>query len=689
MELLEQQSLTGLSGVGPKLAEKLNRLGIETVQDLLFHLPSRYQDRTRVTPIGAVQVGNECMIVGTVELSSVTFGRRRSLLTRISDGTGTLTMRLFYFSTQQQKALQKGRWIRCYGEARVGPNTIEMIHPEYSVFSHEPKDIPEDSLTPVYPTTEGVSQRQLRNLVNKVLAKSLKDVPNWLPEELTRDFNHLSLANALGTVHKPQAQELEQLQQGRHLAQQRLAFEELLGHHLSLRQSRQRRNRFSAPRLISNGKSWQKLIALLDFELTTAQQRVVRELEKDLRKTTPMMRLIQGDVGSGKTVVAASAILCAADGGYQVAFMAPTELLAEQHYQTLKTWFEPLNIEVAWLTGKLTATVRREVIQSIARGVPVVIGTHALFQRDVAFARLGLIIVDEQHRFGVDQRLALRQKGTNDEWAPHQITMTATPIPRSLAMVFYADLDVSNVDELPPGRQPVDTVVVPNTRRDEVQLRVEQACRQGRQAYWVCSVIEESEVLQVQAAIETETVLREAFPELRIALIHGRMKPSEKDTVMRGFRNHDIDLLVATTVIEVGVDVPNASLMVIENAERLGLAQLHQLRGRVGRGSEQSACVLMYQAPLSRYAKERLAVMRRTNDGFEIAQCDLEQRGAGEVLGTRQTGEQRLYIADLIRDRALLPKIERAASLLIDKYPENVEPLIQRWVKARSEYANV
>ncbi len=689
MDSLEQQSLTNLPGVGPKLAEKLNRMGIGTVQDLLFHLPSRYQDRTKITPIGAVRAGTECMIVGCVELSSVAFGRRRSLLTRISDGTGTLTMRLFYFNNQQQKGLAKGRWVRCYGEARMGPNTIEMIHPEYSVFAEEPKVAAQDSLTPVYPTTEGITQRLLRNVIEKVLAKSANNVRNYLPDKLNQQFKNLSLVSALHTVHKPQPQELELLQQGRHPAQQRLAFEELLGHHLSLRQMRQRRNQFKAPSLQTDGKSWKRLKASLPFELTNAQKRVVQELDKDLVKTTPAVRLIQGDVGSGKTVVAASAMLRAVNAGWQVAFMAPTELLAEQHYQILSGWLEPLHIKIAWLTGKLTAAARRQTIEDIANGVPVAVGTHALFQQDVEFAHLGLIIVDEQHRFGVDQRLALRQKGMDENVVPHQITMTATPIPRSLAMVFYADLDVSSIDELPPGRQPVETVVVSNTRRDEVQSRVEQACRQGRQAYWVCPVIEESEVLQVQAATETETILRETFPELRIALIHGRMKPIEKDAVMRAFRNHEIDLLVATTVIEVGVDVPNASLMVIENAERLGLAQLHQLRGRVGRGSQQSACVLMYQAPLSRFAKERLAVMRRTKDGFEIAQCDLEQRGPGEVLGTRQTGEQRLYIADLIRDRALLPKIERAASMLIKECPENVDPLIQRWVRARAEYAHV
>jgi len=689
LDSLEQHSLTNLPGVGPKLAEKLNRMGIGTVQDLLFHLPSRYQDRTKVTPIGAVRAGSECMVVGCIELSSVAFGRRRSLLTRISDGTGTLTMRLFYFNNQQQKGLEKGRWVRCYGEARMGPNTIEMIHPEYSVSAEEPKDAPEDALTPVYPTTEGVTQRLLRNVIEKVLAKSANNVPNYLPDKLNQQFKSLSLVSALHTVHKPQPQDLESLQQGRHPAQQRLAFEELLGHHLSLRRSRQRRNQFSAPSLKTVGISWRKLQTSLPFELTNAQKQVVEELENDLGKTTPAVRLIQGDVGSGKTVVAASAILRGVDAGYQVAFMAPTELLAEQHYQTLCAWLEPLNIKVAWLVSKLTAATRRQTIENIANGIPVVVGTHALFQQDVDFARLGLIIVDEQHRFGVDQRLALRQKGMEENNVPHQITMTATPIPRSLAMVFYADLDVSSIDELPPGRQAVETVVVPNTRRDEVQLRVEQACRQGRQAYWVCPVIEESEVLQVQAATETETLLRDRFPDLRVDLIHGRMKSNEKDAVMRAFRNHEIDLLVATTVIEVGVDVPNASLMVIENAERLGLAQLHQLRGRVGRGSQQSACVLMYQAPLSRHAKERLAVLRRTNDGFEIAQCDLEQRGPGEVLGTRQTGEQRLYIADLIRDRALLPKIERAANLLIKEFPENVEPLIQRWVRARAEYAHV
>ena len=681
--------VTHLPGVGPRLSERLAKLGIRHTEDLMFHLPSRYQDRTRLVPLGSLRAGQEALVRGRIELSSVAFGRRRALLTRVSDGTGSLTMRQFHFSRRQQEGLRQGHWIQCYGEVRRGPAGLEMIHPEYSVSAQAPVAAGEPTLTPIYPTTEGVSQRLLRDLIGRAMETGREAVVDWLPRELTAALGMPSLAEALDTVHGPTAGDLAELEAGRHPAQQRLAFEELLGHHLALRRLRQRRRRLAAPVMQGNGSQWRALRAGLGFELTAAQARVIDEVLADLASATPALRLVQGDVGAGKTVVAAAAALRAVEAGYQVALMAPTELLAEQHLGTFRQWLEPLGIEVGWLSGRLSPARRRDAIDRIAGGVPVSVGTHALYQEGVDFPRLGLIIVDEQHRFGVDQRLALRAKGASDASVPHQLTMTATPIPRSLAMVFYADLDVSSIDELPPGRTPVETVVVSNARREEVQQRVRAACDAGRQAYWVCPIIEESEALQAQAATDTEAALTAAFPDLAVGLIHGRMKPADKDKVMRRFRDGELQLLVATTVIEVGVDVPAASLMVIENAERLGLSQLHQLRGRVGRGAERAACVLMYQPPLGAPARDRLAIMRRTNDGFEIAAKDLEQRGPGEVLGTRQTGMQRLHVADLARDRGLLPKIERAGRAILAGYPDRVEPLVSRWVREAGDYASV
>ncbi len=688
---LEAQSVETLHGVGPQLAQKLSRLGIRMVQDVLFHLPFRYQDRTRVTPIGSLVVGREAVVVGRIELASLSYGRRRSLLARISDGTGALTMRLFYFSAAQQKSLKKGRWVRLFGEVRMGPSTLEMIHPEYSVSDAEPGLPDEQSLTPIYPTTDGVSQRVLRRLTDAALARAENGIREWLPADVRRRFGYASITQALRFVHRPPADcERAALEQGHHPAQQRLAFEELLSHHLSLRRLREQRQSQSAAAMSPPGELLLRFRDNLAFELTGAQQRVMREVIDDLSKETPALRLIQGDVGSGKTVVAAAAALWAIEAGFQVAVMAPTELLAEQHRESFSRWFEPLGIEVYWLTGRLPVRERRAALAALADGdAAITVGTHALFQQGVAFARLGLIVVDEQHRFGVDQRLALFQKGERLSRVPHQLTMTATPIPRSLAMTFYADLDVSNLDEMPPGRKPVETVVVPESRRTDVLARVRRACREGRQAYWVCALIDESESLEVQAATDTESALKEALPELRIDLVHGRMKANEKDGAMRRFRAGETDLLVATTVIEVGVDVPRASLMIIENAERLGLSQLHQLRGRVGRGSERACCVLMYRAPLSSTARERLAVLRRTNDGFEVARRDLEQRGPGEVLGTRQTGLQQLHIADLVRDRALLPQVEEAARHLRRHCPDHIDPLVRRWVRAGEAYGRV
>jgi ATP-dependent DNA helicase RecG len=687
----EARPLTTLKGVGPKLAEKLARLHLHTVQDLLFHLPLRYQDRTRLSAIGTLQPGIEAMVVGRIELADVVYRGRRSLLCRISDGTGHLTLRFFHFSGAQQARLERGQRLRCFGEARLGASGLEMVHPEYDLLADDTEPTPETHLTPVYPTTEGVHQLSVRKLVTQALAGELARLRDWLPEEVRAELRLPALGEALAYVHQPPPDaRVDALTDRRHPAQRRLVFEELLAHHLSLKQLRARLSRERAPVFPLSHDLMPALRASLAFPLTGAQERVLAEIGVDLARGQPMQRLVQGDVGSGKTIVAALSALQAVEAGWQVAVMAPTELLAEQHWRNFERWLLPLGIEVAWLSGRLNARNRRTMMELIASGrAPVAVGTHALFQSDVAFARLGLVIVDEQHRFGVHQRLLLREKGGEDGQLAHQLIMTATPIPRTLAQSVYADLDVSVIDELPPGRQPVETVVVPETRRAEVVARVRTACLAGRQTYWVCPLIEESDTLELQTATDTEAALRAALPELAVGLVHGRMKPAEKEAVMQAFKDGKLQLLVATTVIEVGVDAPNASLMIIENAERLGLSQLHQLRGRVGRGSAQSSCVLMYRTPLSEAARERLAVMRETNDGFEIARKDLEMRGPGEVLGTRQTGEAQFHIADLVRDQALLPQIDRVAHLLLERYPQHVTPIIRRWLGVRERYGAV
>jgi len=680
-----------LSGVGPRVAEKLGRLGLETLEDLAFHLPLRYQDRTRSAPMGSLRPGDELVVIGAIQHSGVAYGRRRSLLTRISDGTGALTIRLFHFSAAQQRHLRKGRWIMCFGEVRPGPSTLEMVHPEYRVTDHEPVRDPEAGLTPIYPATEGIGQVQLRRLIDQVLANHLPNLPDWVPPEVLDESLRISLAEALAYLHHPPADaDMETLSDGGTPHQQRLAFEELLVHHLSLRRARLRRRTTRAPRMNVERGHARALISGLPFTLTGAQQRVLAEIGRDMSREQPMLRLVQGDVGSGKTVVAAIAAAAAAQAGWQTALMAPTELLSEQHFENFHQWLSPLGIRVIQLSGKSGAARRREALEQLHSGdAQVAIGTHALFQNDVAFHRLGLVVVDEQHRFGVGQRLALHDKGRSDDQASHQLIMTATPIPRTLAMTFYADLDVSSIDELPPGRQPVETVAVRDERRDEVVQRVRDACRSGRQAYWVCPFVEESDAVDASAATSMARDLSQALPEVEVGLIHGRMKAADKDDMMRRFRDGDVQLLVATTVIEVGVDVPNASLMIIENAERLGLSQLHQLRGRVGRGNQHSACVLMYKTPLGDHARVRLAAMRETNDGFELAQRDLELRGPGEVLGTRQTGLQRLRVADLARDRGLLPKVQSAGRIMLENHADRIDPLIRRWLSRYEEYAHV
>ena len=691
MTELAQVPLTTLKGVGAALAEKFARVGLENLQDILFHLPLRYQDRTRVTPIGALRPGQDAVIEGVVAGADIVMGRRRSLLVRLQDGSGLLSLRFYHFSQAQKDGLKRGTALRCYGEARAGASGLEIYHPEYRALSGSERPAVEQTLTPIYPTTEGLTQQRLRQLSEQALARlGPHSLPDWLPAELASEYKLGPLDEAIRYLHRPPAgADLEQLAAGEHWAQRRLAFEELLTHQLSLQRLRQTVRAQQAPALAQARQLPQQFLQGLGFQPTGAQQRVAAEIAYDLSQHEPMLRLVQGDVGAGKTVVAALAALQALEAGYQVALMAPTELLAEQHFLTFSKWLEPLGIEVAWLAGKLKGKARAAALAQIAGGAPMVIGTHALFQEEVQFQRLALAIIDEQHRFGVQQRLALRQKGIDGRLCPHQLIMTATPIPRTLAMSAYADLDTSILDELPPGRTPVNTLVIGDSRRGEVLERVRAACRDKRQVYWVCTLIEESEELTCQAAETTFSELAAALPEVAVGLIHGRMKPAEKAAVMDEFKQGRLYLLVATTVIEVGVDVPNASLMIIENPERLGLAQLHQLRGRVGRGSAVSHCVLLYQAPLSQLGRQRLAIMRETTDGFVIAEKDLELRGPGEMLGTRQTGLLQFKVADLLRDADLLPAVRDAAQALLERWPQHVSPLLERWLRHGQQYGQV
>jgi len=692
MTELARIAVTTLKGVGPALAEKLAKVGLETLQDVLFHLPLRYQDRTRVSPIGALRPGGDAVVEGVVSGADIVLGRRRSLLVRLQDASGTLSLRFFHFSQAQKDALKRGTCLRCYGEVRPGATGLEIYHPEYRTLADdEPAAAVEQTLTPIYPSTEGLTQQRLRALSQQALGSlNGHSLPDWLPAELARQYQLAPLADAIRYLHRPPPDaDLEELAEGRHWAQHRLAFEELLTHQLSLQRLRESIRAQQAPPLAKAQRLPAQFLANLGFAPTGAQQRVAGEIAWDLQQHEPMLRLVQGDVGAGKTVVAALAALQAIEAGYQVALMAPTEILAEQHFLNFSKWLAPLGIEVAWLAGKLKGKARAGALERIAAGCPMVVGTHALFQDEVQFRNLALAIIDEQHRFGVQQRLALRQKGVDGRLCPHQLIMTATPIPRTLAMSAYADLDTSILDELPPGRTPVTTLVIADSRRPEVIERVRAACAEGRQAYWVCTLIEESEELTCQAAQTTFEELSAALGELRVGLIHGRMKPAEKAAVMEAFKAAELQLLVATTVIEVGVDVPNASLMIIENPERLGLSQLHQLRGRVGRGSAVSHCVLLYHAPLSHMGRERLAIMRETSDGFVIAEKDLELRGPGEMLGTRQTGLLQFKVADLLRDADLLPQVRDAAQTLLARWPQHASPLLERWLRHGQQYGQV
>ena len=690
MKSLADTPVTTLKGVGAKVAEKLKKLNLVTLQDVIFHLPARYEDRTRIYPIADLHAYLHVSIQGEIMSADIQYGRRRMLLVKVSDGTASITLRFFHFSAAQTKSLAIGTTIRAFGEVRTGKSQLEMMHPEYKIIDENEDAALEDSLTPVYPTTEGVKQLTLRNLTEQALKQLDKGaLVELLPKGLYED--QVSLTDALHLVHRPPPDVIiEDLDEGRHPAQKRLVIEELLAHHLSMLKVRSQSKADPGIAIPIDEALKQKFLATLPFQPTGAQSRVVEEIEQNLQESQPMMRLVQGDVGSGKTLVAALSALSTISAGYQVALMAPTELLAEQHAKNFSDWLTPLGIRVGWLAGKLKGKARIETLERLALGeIDILVGTHAIFQKQVDYKNLALVIVDEQHRFGVHQRLALRKKGEVLGKYPHQLIMTATPIPRTLAMTAYADLDTSIIDELPPGRTPVTTVVLPDTRRGDVIERVRQAAIDNkRQTYWVCTLIDESEVLQCQAAEDAAIALRTALPELKVGLVHGRLKSAEKQAIMDEFKQGELDLLVATTVIEVGVDVPNASLMIIENPERLGLAQLHQLRGRVGRGSVESHCVLMYSSPLSKTASKRLGVLRESHDGFYIAEKDLEIRGPGELLGTKQTGIADLKIADLIRDAALIPDVKNMADYVWREYPSNSQALINRWLAHKEEYGN-
>ena len=665
------------------------KLGIARRFDLVLHLPLRYDDETSLCPIADVLPGEEQLVQGTVTDCDIKYRPKRQLVCRISDGSGELTLRFLNFYGSQVKTLAPGNVVRVFGSVRIGHFGAEMVHPRYRVAV---PDAPvAEVLTPIYPTTAGMGQDSLRRLIARALdSESLAET---LPPALPESLGMPSFEAAVRLLHNPPPDIAQAALQGRvHPAWRRMKFDELLAQQLSMRVHYKRRRAAGAPVLKARGKLVNALLQRLPFQLTRAQNTVLAQIREDIGQSHPMQRLLQGDVGSGKTVVAALAALQCVENGYQAAVMAPTEILAEQHYRKFTEWLAPLDIHIAWISGGIKKSDKKQMVTDVAQGkAQIVVGTHALFEDEVVFKNLGLAVIDEQHRFGVHQRLALRMKGTqsNKGAQPHQLMMSATPIPRTLAMSYYADLDVSVIDELPPGRTPVVTKLVADERRDEVIQRVRDACMDGRQAYWVCPLIEESETLQLQTALDTHAHLQQTFPELRVGLVHGRLKSAEKQQVMSAFKNGEVQLLVATTVIEVGVDVPNASLMVIEHAERMGLSQMHQLRGRVGRGAAESTCVLLYQGKLSPNAKERLKVIYEHTDGFEIARHDLNLRGPGELLGARQSGVPMLRFADLALDLDLLDAARDAAEALLRDEPEAAKAHLTRWLGGKNEYLKV
>ncbi len=695
---LSQISVETLKGVGPKVTEKLALLSINNLEDLLFHLPSRYQDRSRIHPIGSLLHGQTAQVFGMIETADVVFGKRRSLVCKISDASGILDIRLFYFSMTQKKQFKRGEFVQCYGQVSHSGRAISMIHPEITFLKNQQIPKLEAGLQAVYPTTQGLQQRTFQSLIKQTIdSLNSASIKELLPQDLLEKLNFPPLADALRLLHRPPLDiSLTDIQSGEHPLIQRLAFEELMAQHLALKKLKQKHQAHHSYAISNQQEIFLEFKKKLPFALTSAQQKVIREIRIDLNKNFPMMRLVQGDVGCGKTLVAAFAMLDIAANNFQSVLMAPTELLAEQHFIAFQGWFKNFGIAVTLLTSKMGNKQKIESLDNIKTGAAkIIIGTHAVFQKQVEFSHIALVVIDEQHRFGVEQRKNLLEKSfrsieNNASKHPHQLIMTATPIPRTLAQTAYADLDLSIIDEMPPGRKLVETSVINDLKRAQVIQRIRYACQQDqRQIYWVCTLIDESEELECQAAEATYQELSEQLAQLRVGLVHGRLKSKEKHHIMAQFKAGELDILVATTVIEVGVDVPNASLMIIENPERLGLSQLHQLRGRVGRGEKQSYCILMYHAPLSQNAKQRLNVMRDTNDGFKIAEKDLEIRGAGEVLGTRQTGEVLFRFADLLRDRKLLPQVHQNAEIIANSHPELVEALCARWIKNGEQLSHV
>ncbi|CAM4210383.1 ATP-dependent DNA helicase RecG [Acinetobacter dispersus] len=679
-------SVQQLQGVGAAAATLLEKLHIFSTDDLLFHLPRDYEDRSTIIPMNQLIVGRSYLLEGEVRSVDFPPGKKKSLAALVQDDFGKVTLRFYHIYKGLTDRIKMGQQLRIFGEVRVGARGLELYHPEIQVIQQHTA-LPKTQLTAIYPSTEGLTQPKLREYVRQALQHHSDDLPELLPSKYSNGYE---LKEALHYIHEPPTDaNMLQLNQGSHPAQQRLIFEELVAHQISLLTRRAYIRQIAAPRFSSSKVLAKKLLEGLPFQMTNAQKRVSKEILQDLKQDQPMLRLVQGDVGAGKTLVAAVAACHALEADWQVALMAPTEILAEQHYLNFKRWFEPLGIRVAWLSGKQKGKARTHAEQQIKEGhAQLIVGTHALFQDTVGFSKLGLVIIDEQHRFGVDQRLALRNKGA-DQFTPHQLVMTATPIPRTLAMSAYGDLDTSIIDELPPGRTPIQTVTIPLERREQVLQRIASNCREGKQAYWVCTLVEQSETLDAQAAEATYQEIKERFPDINIGLVHGKMKADEKQSVMQAFKDNQSQLLIATTVIEVGVDVPNASIMVIENAERLGLSQLHQLRGRVGRGATASFCALLYKTPLSQNGQERLSILRESNDGFIIAEKDLEIRGPGELLGTKQTGDMGFRVARLERDDHLLTQAHYVAEQILKDYPQHAEGLLKRWLPEAPRYAYV
>ena len=679
-------SVQQLQGVGAAAAALLEKLHIFSTDDLLFHLPRDYEDRSTIIPMNQLVVGRSYLLEGEVRSVDFPPGKKKSLAALLQDDSGKVTLRFYHIYKGLTDRIKIGQRLRIFGEVRIGARGLELYHPEIQVIQQHTA-LPKTQLTAIYPSTEGLTQPKLREYVRQALQYHSDELAELLPKKYSNGYE---LKEALHYIHEPPTDaNMLQLNQGSHPAQQRLIFEELVAHQVSLLTRRAYIRQIAAPRFNSSKVLAKHLLDGLPFQMTNAQKRVSKEILHDLKQDQPMLRLVQGDVGAGKTLVAAVAACHALEADWQVALMAPTEILAEQHYLNFKRWFDPLGIEVAWLSGKQKGKARAQAEQQIKQGhAQLIVGTHALFQDNVEFSKLGLVIIDEQHRFGVDQRLALRNKGT-DQFTPHQLVMTATPIPRTLAMSAYGDLDTSIIDELPPGRTPIQTVTIPLDRREQVLQRIASNCREGKQAYWVCTLVEQSETLDAQAAEATYQEIKERFSDINIGLVHGKMKADEKQSVMQAFKDNQLQLLIATTVIEVGVDVPNASIMVIENAERLGLSQLHQLRGRVGRGATASFCALLYKTPLSQNGQERLSILRESNDGFVIAEKDLEIRGPGELLGTKQTGDMGFRVARLERDDHLLSQAHYVAAQILKDYPQHADGLLKRWLPEAPRYAYV